>query len=213
MFPVVKGSLKLARSVVVMKFDTWSLELYMNWHLSVMLIAFVCLSLQPYVPHYFKPCCLPGSSDCVLITHRHCVILGGKWHIAEVEHCSQAQCHEDFCLVFSSTQHIVSFIILSSVPVSYHHSWDGWRNELLLWNHVFKLDTFCSCFFLGNSTIKFSVVETTIISYLSLRYYPLCVVWVPSTDCWIESGAESWMVPFWSCLSSIHKPAGSSISC
>ena len=63
--------------------------------------------LQLFVPHDFKPCCLATKGDCLLTSHKHCVVLGGVWHIAEYEHCSQARCDEHLCQVYESQRHKV----------------------------------------------------------------------------------------------------------
>ncbi|XP_067929675.1 inactive rhomboid protein 1-like [Watersipora subatra] len=53
-----------------------------------------------HVAHEFKPCCLPSKGDCLLISHKHCVILGGIWHISAYEHCSEASCNNNLCQVY-----------------------------------------------------------------------------------------------------------------
>ena len=65
------------------------------------------VALQGYVPHIFRPCCLGGKGECVIVSHKHCVILGGVWHITGVEHCSQANCDSDVCRVYEHTEHEV----------------------------------------------------------------------------------------------------------
>ena len=37
------------------------------------------------------------KGGCVLVTHIHCKFLQGRWHITDIEHCSQAHCDGRTC--------------------------------------------------------------------------------------------------------------------
>ena len=43
------------------------------------------------VAHLLKPCCVDLKGTCELVSHAHCIFIGGVFHRTGPEHCSQVE--------------------------------------------------------------------------------------------------------------------------
>ncbi|XP_045189590.2 uncharacterized protein LOC123546962 isoform X2 [Mercenaria mercenaria] len=58
--------------------------------------------------HNMKPCCLGVKGQCQLLSHKHCVFLGGIFYQFGPEHCSQVMCLKNICHPGSLTASVIS---------------------------------------------------------------------------------------------------------
>ncbi|KAK3094606.1 hypothetical protein FSP39_003984, partial [Pinctada imbricata] len=52
---------------------------------------------QNSILHNLKPCCIDIKGTCHLLTHAHCVFLGGVFHKSGKENCRQVNCLKEIC--------------------------------------------------------------------------------------------------------------------
>ncbi|WAR21898.1 RHDF1-like protein, partial [Mya arenaria] len=88
------------------------------------------------VRHMLRPCCVGIKGQCQLLSHKHCMFLGGIFHQFGPEHCSQVNCLSKVCQ-FGGMEASIEQPWLPQAP----YQW--WRILLsLLYHHGITLVAF-----------------------------------------------------------------------